>query len=124
MIRGANNEEISYLNTLTDYKITVNCFNKILIYISDNKILGFIDYSKMYEKMELNFIYVINEYRKLGIATKLLNVMFDNDYENITLEVSVLNDSAINLYKKNNFEIIGIRKGYYNGTDAYLMERR
>ena len=117
--------DISYLNTLSDYKITLNAFNHILVYESNNKIVAFLDYSKMYEKMEINYIYVLDEFRHNHIATKLLEYMINNnEFENITLEVNVNNVNAINLYKKFNFEIVATREKYYDGVDAYLMERR
>lgn len=123
MIKEYN--DIEYLNTLSSYNITLNPFNKILVYIEDNNILGFIDYSKMYENMEINYIYVIEQYRNKGIASKLLEYIIDNnDFLNITLEVNINNINAIKLYEKYNFKTVSIRKGYYNGVDAYLMERR
>lgn len=116
---------INYLNTLSDYKITINPFSNILIYEKDNKIVAFLDYSKMYEKIEINYIFVIEEYRKQNIAYELIDYMIkNNDFENITLEVNVNNIKAINLYKKHGFEVVAIRKKYYNGVDGYLMERR
>lgn len=123
MIKEYN--DIEYLNTLSSYNITLNPFNKILVYIEDNNILGFIDYSKMYENMEINYIYVIEQYRNKGIASKLLEyIINNNDFLNITLEVNINNINAIKLYEKYNFKTVSIRKGYYNGVDAYLMERR
>lgn len=122
MIKETN--DISYLNTLSSYNITLNAFSHILIYAKDNEILGFLDYSKMYENMEINYIYVKEEYRKKGVATELLNYMItNNNFNNITLEVNIKNLNAINLYKKFDFKIINIRKNYYNGVDGYLMER-
>ncbi len=122
MIKETN--DISYLNTLSSYNITLNAFSHILIYAKDNEILGFLDYSKMYENMEINYIYVKEEYRKKGVATELLNYMITtNNFNNITLEVNIKNLNAINLYKKFDFKIINIRKNYYNGVDGYLMER-
>jgi len=124
MIREALDEEINYLNSLTNYKITKNAFNKILVYI-DDEIKGFLDYSLMYERMEINYIYVLEKYRRCGIAYKLIDYMIkNNDFENITLEVSVINQNAINLYEKLDFKIVGKREKYYNDISAYLMERR
>lgn len=117
--------DIDYLNTLSDYKITLNEFNHILVYEKDKKIVAFLDYSKMYERMEINYIFVKEAYRKNGIASQLIKYMIDNnEFDNITLEVNVNNISAINLYKKYGFEIVSIREKYYNGVDGYLMERR
>lgn len=123
MIKEITN--IDYLNSLSDYKISLNEFNHILVYEKDNKIVAFLDYSKMYERMEINYIYVIDDYRRNNIAYELIKYMIDNnEFENITLEVNVNNLSAINLYKKHGFEIVAVREKYYNGVDGYLMERR
>lgn len=111
--------DFNYLNTLTDYKITKNPYNKVLIYELD-EIVAFIDYSIIYENIEINYIYVKEKYRNRGIAYKLLTYVLDRP---ATLEVSILNKKAINLYKKLGFEIVAIRKNYYNGIDGYLMRR-
>ena len=42
----------------------------------------------------------------------------------LILEVSEQNINAINLYKKHNFVEINRRKGYYNGIDAIIMEKK
>jgi ribosomal-protein-alanine acetyltransferase len=41
----------------------------------------------------------------------------------MSLEVRVSNEVAINLYKGHGFEIVGVRKQYYqdNKEDAYIM---
>lgn len=117
--------DILNLNKFTDYNITLNAFSHILIYEENNEIVAFLDYSKMYEKLEINYIFVKNDYRRKNIAYKLIDYMIkNNDFENITLEVNVNNIGAIKLYEKHNFKIVSIRKKYYNGIDAYLMERR
>ncbi len=117
--------DTSYVNTLSDYKVSFNAFSHLLVYEIDDKIVAFLDYSKMYEKMEINYIYVLECFRHNHIATKLLEYMINNnEFENITLEVNVNNENAIRLYKKFNFEIVATREKYYNGVDAYLMERR
>lgn len=118
-------DDLELLNNLSDYKITKNAFNKVLGYVLNNEIIGYLDYSVMYDKIEINYIFVLESYRRKNIANQLLNYVINNyDFENITLEVNINNIGAINLYKKNGFNIIGIRPNYYNGIDAYLMERR
>ena len=116
-------KDINYINNLSNYKVTLNPFNKVIGYYINDILVGFLDYSVMYEKIEINYIFVINEYRRKSIAYNLIKYVVDNyDFENITLEVNVNNVSAINLYKKLGFKIIGIRKKYYDGIDGYLME--
>ena len=122
MITSTN--DYSYLNTLSDYVITDNAFNHVLIYNDDDKILGFLDYSVMYERAEINYIFVLKEYRSKGIASKLLEYMLDNnDFNEISLEVNVNNKKAIKLYQKYGFREVNIRKGYYDGIDGVLMYR-
>ena len=42
--------------------------------------------------------------------------------DNITLEVNKTNEIAIGLYKSIGFSVVATRKGYYEGSDGYLME--
>ena len=81
---------------------------------------------------EILLLYVNFNYRKLGHASKLLNSLPSffgkNQLKKIYLEVSVENNNAIRLYKKNSFEKIGIRKNYYqiknNKFDAIILEKK
>lgn len=65
----------------------------------------------------INNIAVLQEYRKKGIATKILekiiSITKDKNCEFITLEVRESNFSSINLYKKLGFHQVGMRKRYY-----------
>lgn len=122
MITKFNNYDI--LNQLSVYKITANPFNEVIVYIENNEILGFLDYSVMYERAEINYIFVREQYRCNGIASKLLDYMFSNiDVNETTLEVNITNINAIKLYKKMGFKEVNIRKGYYDGVDGILMLR-
>ncbi len=71
---------------------------------------------------------VSRSYRRQGIANELMNSLaehaIDRKCENITLEVAEDNISAISLYKKCGFTCVGRRKGFYNGTDALIMEKK
>ena len=70
---------------------------------------------------------VHEDYRGYGIATKLLNHLFevtaDDDRRGYTLEVRVSNHGAIRLYEKLGFVARGVRRGYYtdNREDALIM---
>lgn len=121
MIKEVN--DITYLNCLSDYKVTLNPFNKIIGYYINDLLVAFLDYSVMYEKIEINYIFVVNEYRRRNIAYNLIKYVIDNyEFDNITLEVNINNIGAISLYKKLGFKVISIRKNYYDGVDGYLME--
>ena len=105
-----------------------NDYTKILLYKDDVEISGFIHYEIMYETVNILNIVVSETERRKNIGTLLIDNMLSDlnnkEIENIMLEVNSNNIPAINLYKKFNFEIINTRKKYYNGEDAYIMERR
>ena len=109
------------------YDIKNNTFTNYYIYRDNTKALAFINYQIMYERSELIDINVLNEYQNNGIASKLMEFMLNDlkskNVKEITLEVNIFNDNAIHLYKKYGFEKIGIRKGYYQGTDGILMKK-
>lgn len=105
-----------------NYYPNISSFTKIYTYTVENKIVGFLVFDIMYEKCEIIDIYVNKDYRRQNIAYKLISeIEKDFNIENITLEVSSNNISAINLYKKLNFKEVAIRKNYYNNSDAILM---
>ena len=100
-----------------------NPFANYLVYILNNKIIGYVYYSYIYERCEINQIEVKNIHRNCGIGTKLMKKLTEIVDKSITLEVKIDNYCAINLYKKFNFVEKAIRRGYYNGIDGILMER-
>lgn len=69
------------------------------------------------------------EYRRRGIARKLMNMIIQNmqqRYSHIILEVKVTNTPAINLYINLGFTIYGVINDYYTeddgiAIDGYLM---
>ena len=54
----------------------------------------------------------------------MLQYLIDKEKKNITLEVKKDNYSAIKVYESKDFKHIAVRKGYYNGIDGLLMERK
>ena len=101
-----------------------NPFGHYLLEIDNNKIIGYLYYSDIYERAEINQIEVEVSHRKCGKASNLLKNMIDTMEKSITLEVKIDNIPAINLYKKFGFEEKAIRKGYYQGIDGILMEKK
>lgn len=108
--------------TVTD-ELKNNPFGKYLILEEDSQIIGYIYYSDIYERAEINQfeVQVIN--RNCGNGTRLLKNLIELVDKNITLEVKKDNIVALKLYKKMGFEEKTIRKKYYNGIDGILMER-
>lgn len=101
-----------------------NPFTKRITY--DDK--GYLDYSVIYDRIEINDFAVKEEYRNQQIGSKLLEYLIDyaikNKMINITLEVKKNNMPAIHLYQKYGFIEVAIRTKYYNGIDGILMEKK
>jgi ribosomal-protein-alanine N-acetyltransferase len=123
-------EEIKDISLLKDlfneykdnYDPIINDYTKVYAYKIDNKYVSFIVGQILYENAEIIDIYVTPEYRRKGIAKKLMNTIIDNkDVKNITLEVNINNKNAILMYNSLGFKETTLRKGYYNGEDAFLM---
>ena len=91
--------------------------NKLLIYKSDDKIVGYIFAKKIEKGILIDGLYVEKTYRNNGIATDLINHVIKISKENkipyIDINVMYENESAKNLYKKlgfNEFRVT-LRKG-------------
>lgn len=126
MIETLNSNQTS--NSFVDLKelekeLSQNPFGKILVYKKENRIIAYLYYSEIYERVEINDIEVDEQYINMGIGTELLNKLTEIVQKSISLEVRINNYNAIKLYKKFGFQEKAIRKGYYQGIDGILMVR-
>lgn len=115
------NELLKEFNcSINDYKD--NPFSHILMY--DDK--GIIVYTKIYDRVEIEYIIVDKRYRRQGIGKSLLNYIINNNTDtiNITLEVKESNIEAIKFYEKCGFEKVAIREKYYGIENGILMIRK
>lgn len=135
MIIKCNTNNVTEINDMLKYfKTSIskeymedNPFIFYLGYESNNELIGFVSFSVLYERAELNYVYVKPEYRDGLVATSLLEEMFKICFEkgvkSITLEVRESNKAAIKLYEKTGFTSIAKRDRYYNDEDGLLMEK-
>lgn len=131
MIKEIKNENIEILNNsflnknVVINELNINPFGHYLIYLDDdNKVIGYLYYSDIYDRAEINQIEIEFSHRNCGKGSELLNKMISIVNKSITLEVKISNYPAIALYEKYGFKRICIRKDYYNGIDGILMERK
>lgn len=115
----------SFINTKeVEEELKNNPFGKYLILKENNEIIGYIYYSDIYERAEINQFEIKDIKRNQGKGDILLKELINKLQKDITLEVREDNIPAIKVYEKNGFERKAIRKGYYNGIDGILMERK
>ena len=110
---------------LYDEESLNNGVNKTFLYVLNDELIGFIHIQDLIDEIDVINIVINEENRRKGYASKLIeNVINYAKDKKIILEVSDQNTSALNLYKKYNFIEINRRKGYYNGIDAIIMEKK
>ena len=98
--------------------------NRLYIVEINNIVAGYILWLERKKYFRLYSLAISNDFQNRGLAKKLLEYTFEklsNDNKDFSLEVKVLNESAINLYKKYGFEIKKVLKDYYEQCDGYLM---
>ena len=117
----------NFTHKLTEKEFSTNPYLKIITYVEKDKIIGFLLYSLIYDRIEIEQFEVIIKERRKGIGDKLLNYLIEKykekDIKNITLEVKEDNIAAINLYKKYDFKKVSTREKYYDGINGLLMEK-
>ena len=110
------------------YLENANPYARRIEYFEDEDIIGYLEYSLIYDRMEIDNFFVNEEKRNIGIGKKLLSylvvVAINNHVVNITLEVRKDNEIARELYKKFGFREVALRKFYYGDEDGILMEKQ
>lgn len=96
---------------------------KILVYEEKGAVVGFIDYYKLYETLEVLYIAVREDYRRKGIGKRLISSLLNDEVFKCLLEVKISNESAIKFYESLGFKSVRTIKNYgANGEDALEME--
>lgn len=121
MVYRVNNKDYADLlkKYFKNYIYFDDPFEETYIYKED-ELMGLISISRIYDRIEINYLLTIPKYRCLGVASKLMDFVLSLS-SSISLEVSVVNISAINLYKKYGFRVVKRIKNYYDSFDGYLM---
>ena len=98
--------------------------DSIYNYMDGDKVLGYLEIRLVDGVLDIMNLFVNEEDRRKGIATELMNNMIqEENYSRIMLEVNENNDSAIRLYNKLGFKEISLRDRYYGEDTAIIMEK-
>lgn len=102
-----------------------NC--DILLATPDGERAGFLVLSRVLDEGSIDNVCTVPALRRRGAADALMDAAValaeQHELALITLEVRQSNSGAIALYRKHNFETVGIRPGYYlqPREDAVIM---
>ena len=98
--------------------------DSIYNYMDGEKVLGYLEIRLVDGVIDIMNLFVNEENRRQGIATSLMNEMFEKeDFNRIMLEVNENNNEAIRLYNKLGFKEISLRDRYYGEDTAIIMEK-
>ncbi len=92
--------------------------------------MGYMGMWRILDECHITNVAVLPEYRKMGIASSLINKMVEickcSEIQTMTLEVRESNLPAINLYRKFGFISAGKRPTYYLKPleDAIIMWKK
>lgn len=111
------------------YKLGNHQFNVSMAGLIDKEIVSYAVSFFILDELHVSNVAVKKNFRRKRIGESMLWISMQVGLEmgaNIVhLEVRKSNAAAIELYKKYQFELVGIRKGYYEheNEDALLMSR-
>ena len=98
-----------------------------IVALLNNEIVGFAGIKFIVNEADIMNIVTKKIFRNQGIGKLLLENLIQLakslNLTSITLEVNEENAPAIHLYKKFGFEILGIRKNYYQNKDGIIMTK-
>jgi ribosomal-protein-alanine N-acetyltransferase len=88
---------------------------------SDGRVVGYCGFWRVLDELHINNLAVLPECRRQGIASLILNRVFDEGRRagagRATLEVRRSNEIAQRLYARFGFTVAGVRPGYYRQPD-------
>lgn len=108
----------------------LNPNSKYIVAKMDNKIVGYAGIWKAVDDVHITNIVTAKNLRRQNIGSILLSNLIEmakaeNGITSITLEVNCNNLPAKKLYEKSGFEVVGLRKKYYNNIDdAIIMTKQ
>jgi ribosomal-protein-alanine N-acetyltransferase len=127
-------EEASFTNPWTREMYLADLENRgisscFLAQDDAGRVVGFCSVWRMADEIHINNLAVKPEFRRMGVATALLNHALREGgrfgARRATLEVRRSNDAARQLYERLGFVVAGIRRGYYTKPveDALVLWR-
>ncbi|HSI06879.1 MAG: ribosomal protein S18-alanine N-acetyltransferase [Myxococcota bacterium] len=110
------------------HELSLTWSRVLVLEVPDVGVVACAIYWVIEDEVELHWITVHPEHRRLGLARKLIDAMRDDaqarSARRVLLEVRRSNATARGLYRACGFGEIGVRAGYYqgDGEDAIVME--
>jgi ribosomal-protein-alanine N-acetyltransferase len=106
-----------------------NALSLWLVADDNGRVAGYVGSQTVMDETDMMNVAVHPDYRKQGIAKALIVGLVEELRKKgshcLTLEVRASNENAISLYRKLDFQQIGLRKNYYHNPkeDALILRK-
>lgn len=120
-------KESTFRGEIDNKPISFPC---VIVHKTKKEVIGYIIFWRLKEEVHINNIALHPDYRRKGIGEAVLGkVLAQVEREGakyVTLEVRPSNISGLALYRKLEFKVLGIRRGYYHNPreDAIVLGKR
>ncbi len=107
--------EITFRGEICNQPIS---FPFVIVFKPQKKVIGYLVFWQIKERMQINNIAIHPDYRRMGIAEAVLQQVLSEvrtgETKFVTLEVRPSNIAARTLYNKLGFDVLGIKENYYH----------
>jgi ribosomal-protein-alanine N-acetyltransferase len=116
----------TFIGELNNYPITIPL---AIIHRPDDFLIGYVILWFIQDEVQISNFAIHPHFRRKGVGEYVLREILDKSRREgaaeIFLEVRPSNTAARTLYEKLGFQILGVRKGYYQSPkeDALLMRK-
>ena len=125
-------EKLCFQDPWSENSIASELNNRLslwLVAVEADTVIGYVGSQTVLGETDMMNIAVHPDYRKQGIGTalvtELISALNARGSHSLMLEVRISNESAISVYMKQGFVVVGRRKNYYRNPkeDALIMRR-
>lgn len=112
------------------YELENRDYNISIVGLIEQQLITYAVSYIVYDEIHISNVAVVPEFRRLTIGETMMNLTLqigmEKSCQNAHLEVRRSNDAALSLYQKYGFQIVGVRKNYYQNEreDALLMTKK
>ncbi len=101
---------------------------RCLVAVADNKIIAYVVWGDLWNKIHLQDIFVKEGYRKTGVGTKLIEQIIKiakkRGFKEIMSDCDVSNKMSIAFHLKIGFKKCGIIKKNWDNEDSYVFSKK
>jgi len=101
---------------------------RCLIATANKEIVGFFVWGNLWNKIHIQGIFVKENYRKAGIATKFLEkatrIAEKQGFKEVISDCDISNKKSISFHLKNGFKKSGLIKKHWDNEDSYVFSKK